>query len=180
MCRPEYRACQSCLTSASSPVRRQLDLDNVANPFQCYSFFTLTRHSVQHSAYVVSTIGEQRNRTTQKESLCYTGPAAYKAWFSTQYATSVSISFCSLSFGCFECRRWSIPVGQLNTVFGSLFQGRPGVMCDGCVSDRQGTYRAGVRLNDDTQIVHALLQMFTATEIALGDAENIMLLMMFL
>lgn len=70
-------------------------------------------------------------------------------------------------------------MGQLNTVFGSLFQRRPGVMCDECVLDRQGTYRAGVGMNDDTQIVHALLQMFTATESALGDAENIMLLMMF-
>lgn len=70
-------------------MRGQLDLDNVANPFQCYSFFTFTRHSVQHSAYVVTTIEEQKNRTTQKESLCYTGPAAYKALFSTQYATNV-------------------------------------------------------------------------------------------
>lgn len=71
-------------------------------------------------------------------------------------------------------------MGQLNTLFGSLFQGRPGVMCDEYVSDRQGTYRARVRLNDHTQIVDALLQMFTATEIALGDAENITLLTVFL
>lgn len=53
-------------------------------------------------------------------------------------------------------------------------------MCDEYVSDRQGTYRARVRLNDHTQIVDALLQMFTATEIALGDAENITLLTVFL
>lgn len=113
----------------------------------------------------------------QKESLLYASSAAYKLGL-THVADLLRSLSCSLSFSCFKCQRWSIPLGQLSTVFGVPVKGRPGVMCHRYVLDRQGTFGAAVDMNSQKLIVRALCKCSKQAADVLGNAESITLRMM--